>query len=138
VENKMPQDPITFLQRLQEDGFLNYFWILILSFWAGTARYLTSLNGEKPSFIGWVTETCVSGFVGVIAALTCQYFKMDFLIIAAITGICAHNGTRTLYLIGKILKKQNPIINQLILDEEEDTQKKTQPITLRRKNKHDE
>ncbi len=101
----MPSDTLSFIQRLQEYGILGYAWILLVSFWAGTAKYLTSLNGQKPTIFGWLSETCVSGFVGIIAAMTCQYYQLDFLLTSAITGICAHNGTRSLYLIGEILKK---------------------------------
>lgn len=110
----MPQDSLSFLQRLNEYGYLGYGWILLVSFWAGTAKYLTSLNGKKPNFLGWLTETCVSGFVGVIAAMTCQYYQVDFLLTSAVTGICAHNGTRSLYLIGQLIKKNNPMIGQMI------------------------
>lgn len=110
----MPNDTLSFIQRLQEYGVLGYLWILIVSFWAGTARYLTSLNGKKPTFFGWLSETCVSGFVGIIAAMTCQYYELDFLLTAAITGICAHNGTISLYLIGEILKKNQTNFNRII------------------------
>lgn len=110
----MPVDSLSFIQRLQEYGVLGYTWILLVSFWAGTAKYLTNLNGEKPTFLGWLTETCVSGFVGIIAAMTCQYYELDFLLTAAITGICAHNGTRSLYLIGEILKKNQTAINRIV------------------------
>lgn len=114
MDKHMPQDTLSFLQRLQEYGILGYAWILLVSFWAGTAKYLTNLNGEKPTFLGWLTETCVSGFVGIVAAMTCQYYQLDFLLTSAITGICAHNGTRSLYLIGQLLKKNTPILNQLV------------------------
>jgi len=110
----MPSDTLSFIQRLQEYGVLGYLWILIVSFWAGTARYLTSLNGREPTFFGWLSETCVSGFVGIIAAMTCQYYELDFLLTAAITGICAHNGTRSLYLIGEILKKNQTTLNRIV------------------------
>lgn len=110
----MPQDTLSFLQRLQEYGILGYAWILLVSFWAGTAKYLTSLNGQKPTILGWLSETCVSGFVGIIAAMTCQYYELDFLLTAAITGICAHNGTRSLYLIGEILKKNQTTLNRIV------------------------
>jgi hypothetical protein len=103
----MPQDSLSFLQRLQEYGVLGYLWLLIVSIWAGTAKYLSSLNGQKPTFFGWLSETVISGFVGVIAAMTCQYYQLDFFITSAITGICAHNGTRSLYLISEILKKNS-------------------------------
>ena len=114
MDKHMPQDTLSFIQRLQEYGVLGYAWILLVSFWAGTAKYLTNLNGQKPTFLGWLTETCVSGFVGIIAAMTCQYYQLDFLLTSAITGICAHNGTRSLYLIGQLLKKNTPIISQMI------------------------
>lgn len=114
MDKHMPQDTLSFLQRIQEYGLLGYAWILLVSFWAGTAKYLTSLDGKKPTLLGWFTETCVSGFVGIIAAMTCQYYQLDFLLTSAITGICAHNGTRSLYLIGQLLKKNTPIISQMI------------------------
>ena len=110
----MPMDSLSFMQRLQEYGVLGYAWILLVSFWAGTAKYLTSLNGQKPTIFGWLSETCVSGFVGIIAAMTCQYYQMDFFLTAAITGICAHNGTRSLYIIGQLLKKNNSDINRIV------------------------
>ena len=110
----MPQDTLSFLQRLQEYGVLGYAWILLVSFWAGTAKYLTSLNGAKPTLFGWLSETVVSGFVGIIAAMTCQYYQLDFLLTSAITGICAHNGTRSLYLIGELLKKKTVALSQII------------------------
>lgn len=109
----MPQDTLSFLQRLEEYGALGYAWILFVSFWAGTVRYLTSLNGKRPTIFGWLSETCVSGFVGIIAAMTCQYYQLDFLLTSAITGICAHNGTRSLYLIGDILKKNTTSLDRI-------------------------
>jgi len=112
----MPQDTLSFIQRLQEYGILGYAWILLVSFWAGTAKYLTSLNGQKPTIFGWLSETCVSGFVGIIAAMTCQYYQLDFLLTSAITGICAHNGTRSLYVIGQMLKKNNSELNQIVIE----------------------
>lgn len=111
MDNKMPNETLSFLQKLQEYGVLGYLWLLLLSFWAGTAKYLSSLNGDKPTFLGWLSETCVSGFVGVVAAMTCQYYQLDFMLTSAITGICAHNGTRSLYLIGELLKKNSPTLN---------------------------
>jgi hypothetical protein len=113
MDKQMPNDSLSFLQRLQEYGILGYVWILVVSFWAGTAKYLTSLNGKKPELFAWFSETVISGFVGIIAAMTCQYYQLDFLLTSAITGICAHNGTRSLYLIGEILKKNAPMMNRL-------------------------
>ena len=101
----MPNDALNFLQRLTEHGVLGYLWLLLISIWAGTARYVSALNGQRPTFWGWFTETIVSGFVGIITAMVCQYYQLDFVLTAAITGISAHNGTRSLYLIGQVIKK---------------------------------
>ena len=102
----MPADTtVTVLQRLQEYGFLGYGWILFLSFWAGTSSYLSGLNGDKPTVFGWLSETIISGFVGVVAAMVCQYYHLDFLLTSAITGISAHNGIKSLSVIGNLLKK---------------------------------
>ena len=101
----MPKDKFDLLLLIQEHGLLGYLWFLILSFWAGTVRYLSSLNGRKPKFFEWLSETIISGFVGVITAMVCQYYNLDYLITAAITGVAAHNGTRSLYLLTEILKK---------------------------------
>lgn len=105
---KMPNDTLSFLERVQEYGLFGYLWLLIISMWAGTARYLSGLNGEKPSFWGWLTENVISGFAGILAAMLCQYYRMDFLLTAAITGIAAHNSTRALYIIGQVVKKNFP------------------------------
>jgi hypothetical protein len=112
-DQRMPLESLTFLQRLQEYGILGYAWILLLSVWAGTVRYLTNLEGKRPTLFGWVTETIISGFVGIIAAMTCQYYGIDYLMTAALTGVAAHNGTRGLYVISQILKKNSKISIQL-------------------------
>lgn len=104
---KMPQDTLSFIQRIQEYGLFGYAWILFLSLLAGTTRYIISLDGKKPSFFGWCAEMIVSAFVGIIAAHVCHYANFDFLLTAAITGICAHNGTRSLYIISEIIKKNS-------------------------------
>lgn len=109
----MPLDKMNFLQRLHEYGVYGYVWIIIISIWAGTAKYLTSLNGNKPTLFGWLSETTISGFVGIITAMTCHHYEVDFVLTSAITGICAHNGTRSLYLIGQLIKKNTPIPNQI-------------------------
>jgi len=115
----MPQDVISFMERLNEYGVFGYIWILFVSFWAGTVRYLTSLKGNKPTFFGWIIETIISGFVGIIVAMTCQYFKVDFLLTSAITGIAAHNGTRSIYLVGEIIKKNTNLIGSVIEEPEQ-------------------
>lgn len=118
--HRMPQDTLSFLQRVQEYGLFGYAWLLFLAFWAGTVRYLTSLNGKSPTFFGWLSETITSGFVGVIAATACQYCGADFLLTSAVTGIAAHDGTRSLYLIGDLLKKNGNPIDKILSGREKD------------------
>lgn len=101
----MPLDNLSFLQRLTEYGVWGYLWILFISFWGGTVKYLTSLKGRSFNVCEWLSETIISGFVGIVTAMTCQYYQVDFILTSAITGIAAHNGTRSLYLITDFLKK---------------------------------
>lgn len=108
MRQNMPADNLSFVQRLAEYGLLGYAWLLIISVWGGTVRYITDIKlGNKPSFIAWLYEAVVSAFVGVITAMTCQYYQLDFLLTSAITGVAAHNGTRTLYVIAEIIKKNS-------------------------------
>ncbi len=118
--DKMPQETLTFMQRVQEYGLLGYCWIMLISFWAGTARYVVKLNGSTPTFWGWLSDTLVSGFVGVVVAMTCQYYGFDFLLTSAITGICAHNGTRSLYIFGAILRRNGGMVADMIDPSEKD------------------
>lgn len=69
------------------------------------------LDGKRPTFLGWFSDALISGFVGIVVATTCQYYRLDFLITSSITGICAHNGVRSLYLVGEFLKKKSIAIS---------------------------
>lgn len=114
MRQNMPMDNLSFLQRLAEYGILGYLWILVISIWGGTVRYISDIKrGNKPSFISWLYEACISGFVGVITAMVCHHYKLDFMLTSAITGIAAHNGTRTLFVLAEIIKKNGvSIIDQ--------------------------
>lgn len=117
MRQNMPMDNLSFLQRLAEYGILGYLWLLVISIWGGTVRYISDIKrGNKPSFISWLYEACVSGFVGIITAMTCQYYQLDFLLTSAITGMAAHNGTRTLYVLAEIIKKNS---NSIITSEDQ-------------------
>ena len=110
MDKNMPYEKMSILQRLAEYGLLGYVWILIISVWGGTVRYISDIKrGNKPSFISWLSEACISGFVGIITAMLCSHYNLDFLLTSAITGIAAHNGTRTLFVLAEILKKNSNI-----------------------------
>jgi len=101
----MPHDSIGFFHGISEHGILGYIGVLVISFWAGTAKYLSTLNGKRPKLWGWLSDTVISGFVGLLAAMLCQYYEVDYLLAAVISGISAHNGTRALCLMTDIIKK---------------------------------
>lgn len=113
MDRKMPQDTLSFLQRLQEYGLWGYAWLLFISLLGGTVRYLTSASGTPFSIKAWIKELVISGFVGVITIMICQYYQLDFMLTGAITGIASHNGTRSIYLIAEIIKKKMTIIEEL-------------------------
>jgi ABC-type uncharacterized transport system permease subunit len=102
----MPGDSLNFIQRINEYGVWSYLIFLVISCWAGTVRFLLDVKqGKKPSFLNWIIETCVSGFVGLIFAIACQYYSVDILLTGVIVGIAAHNGTRSLYFLSNFIKK---------------------------------
>lgn len=106
MDKNMPHDKLSFIQRLMEYGLWGYAWLFVISIWGGTVRYISDIKlGNKPSFISWLYEACISGFVGIITAMTCQYYQLDFFLTSAITGIAAHNGTKSLYVIAELIKK---------------------------------
>lgn len=125
----MPDNTLSLLQRIEEYGLLGYAWILVIVLWGSTARYLGSLNGKKATFLGWLTETTICAFVGVVAGMVCQYYELDILLTAAIAGIAAHNGTRSLYFITNIIKKNTASIDGL-MDEDLKT-----PVLSKKKEK---
>ncbi|AUR93186.1 TMhelix containing protein [Vibrio phage 1.184.A._10N.286.49.A5] len=107
----MPHDSLSIAQRIQEFGYIGYAWIVVLSLFAGTVRYLTGLNGKPPKLFAWIVEMLVSGFVGLLTGLLCYYYEIDPILMLVIVGVSAHNGTRSIYLLTEILKKNSSTLN---------------------------
>ena len=105
----MEKDPIdvglTIMQQISKYGVVNWLWFLLISVWAGTAKYLSDLNGSTPTLQGWFIDAVISGFVGMIAVMACQYMELSLPLTGVLTGVFAHNGTRSLYIIRNILRK---------------------------------
>lgn len=99
----MPEGKLNIIKDIIDN---QYGLLLLMSIWAGTAKYLSELKGSKVTLLGWATEAIISGFVGVITALICEHYQIPLVLSAAIVGISAHNGTRSLYFISVILKKR--------------------------------
>lgn len=102
----MPQDSISVFKQAIDMGVLNFLTLVFISIWAGMVRYFSQLKGKAPTFWGIALESFISGFVGVITALACASFELDFYLTAAVVGISAHNGTRSLTLIGEVITKK--------------------------------
>lgn len=106
-KQKMPQEVLTMLQKLHENGILNWLVLLVISAWAGAVRYLSNLNGRKLVVAELFVEVFTSGFVGLIAGLVCAYYQTPASLSYAIAGIAAHYGTRSLYIIGEFIKRNS-------------------------------
>ena len=105
----MPNDSLSFIETMREQGVWNFLIIIVLSGWAGTVRWLINIKGgEKPTLLGWFIETFVSAFVGLLVAFVCAHYEVEFYMSAVIITISAHNGTRSLYIITSIVKKNYP------------------------------
>ena len=102
----MPNDSLNFIQKLQEYGLINYLCLFGLSMWAATVKYIESLKGEKFSILDWFSEIIVCSFVGMLAAMGCKYFELDFYSTAVIVSLAAHKGTRSIYMIKSIAHRE--------------------------------
>jgi hypothetical protein len=112
----MPDNTLSLLQRIEEYGLIGYAWMLIVILWGATARYLIGLNGKKATFLGWLTETTVCAFVGVVVGMVCQYYGMDILLTTAVAAIAAHNGTKSLSILTQVIKKNTASIEDIQIE----------------------
>lgn len=109
MDKNMPHDSLSLIQRIQEYGLLGYGWMIVLAVWAGTVKYIQSLNGDKPTLMGWLTETISCTFVGVVVGMTCEYYELDIMLTFVIVALASHHGTKALYIVGNILKKNSAV-----------------------------
>lgn len=91
--------------KLSEYGVLGYVWVLFISIWGGTAHYLSRKN-KKLTVMGWLSEITIAGFAGIMTALICQHYHLEFLLSSAIIGVASHGGVRTLKVINSLIMKQ--------------------------------
>jgi len=94
------------IEELGRLGLMDYIYIILLSSWAGLVKYLQSLKKAPFSWLNLFVELSTSGFVGLLAGLACQYYKLSFPATAFICGIAAHHGVRSLYLATDFLKNK--------------------------------
>lgn len=92
--------------------FQKYMWVIIyvsiLSLLGGVAAYIRKKKSgkiEKFSFLEFIGDMFIAGFVGIITYLVCKGVGLNELLTAAAIGIASHNGTRALLLVEALVPK---------------------------------
>lgn len=96
MEKTMPE------KDLMSSAFTPYILVGVISIWGGIASYIRKLRSGvfiRFSFAELVGEIVISGFVGIVTFLICQSYNVDLMLTAAFTGICAHMGSRAIFVM---------------------------------------
>ena len=101
------KDPLTF-------HWLTYAWVVILSAWGGTVKFLNNLRGTSRTkreaisefVIGLITNT----FVGVLTFYVCQAMEMDMLWSAVAISVNGYMGVKAIELFHESLQAKFPEI----------------------------
>lgn len=90
-------------------GVLTYAWVLLLSAWGGTVRFIRKVKaGEmcrKQAVLAFIAEILTSGFAGVITFYACEVTELSPLKTAIFVGIAGHMGARALEPLEALYKK---------------------------------
>ncbi len=80
-----------------------YSWVLLLSIWGGAASYLSKVRhgNLRFSMVALLDDLLISGFVGVLTFFLCRAAGLDEWLSAAIIGVSAHMGSRSIMLLEK-------------------------------------
>jgi hypothetical protein len=98
----MEKDPTSY-------SLITYIWVIGLSAWGGIAGYIRRVKTKNPahfSLAELVGEICISGFVGVLTFYFCESAKINPIFAAALVGISGHMGSRALYFMEAVVKRQ--------------------------------
>jgi hypothetical protein len=88
-------------QKTPEDfSLFTYMWVLGLSVWAGISShfYHMKIDNKAFSFFAFITDICISGFVGLLTFFFCEASNIEPLLTAVIVGISSHMGARAISL----------------------------------------
>ena len=100
---KMPhKDPTNY-------SLFTYLWVLVLSLWGGTAHTIRKIREgviKHFSFSEWIGDMVISGFLGVVTFYLCEYANIVAPLNAVFVGIAAHQGTRGIAMLEKIIAKK--------------------------------
>ena len=100
---KVLKDPTTY-------SWLTYLWVVVLSAWGGTVRYLQSIKGTKVPLRKLLVDLTVGGstsiFVGVITFFFCEAANFEPLWTAVCVAVTGHMGAEALVIISNVVRKR--------------------------------
>jgi hypothetical protein len=93
-EHDMPEkDPLSY-------ELMTWAWVCALSAWGGIASYIRKVKVgviSRFSLFEIIGEIVISGFVGVLTFLLCEWSGIPQVLSAAIIGVSAHMGSRAMF-----------------------------------------
>ena len=87
-------------------NFITYLWVLAMAALGGISNNIKKIrSGElkRFSFSELLGDLVISGFIGIVTFFLCEYENLEQILTAAIVGMSAHQGTRGIYFIEKLL-----------------------------------
>ena len=106
----MPNDHFNLLKDIPANGISGFLAAVVMSIWAGSVNYISSLNGKKFKIIDWLLTTITCCFVGIVTGLICKYFKLDPYLSLSVVSVFAYRGTQALETLWQIIKKNVSVL----------------------------
>lgn len=101
-ETKVHKDPMGY-------NWITYLWVMILSLWGGTANTIRRIKEGYTAHFSiseWLGDAVIAGFLGLLTFYLCEYANTTKPLNAVLVGIAAHQGTRGLVLLEKLIYKK--------------------------------
>lgn len=92
-----------------EFGWMSYAFVIFVSCWGGLVNYLHKIQSDKTgsfSITALISDLSISGFSGIIVFWLCMWKEVDMLLTSVAVGIAGHLGSRTIFLIEKVLENK--------------------------------
>lgn len=84
-------------------------WIfLIFAMWGGLCHYIGGVRAKKRplSLFELAGDLVYSAFAGVMAVAICQHLDVGEWMTAAVAGMSGHMGSRSIFLLERVLKRR--------------------------------
>jgi len=111
----------------QDIPLATYLLVLFISFWGGLVNFLHKLKRFKyrkaktsSLLIDLSVDLIISGFSGLVVFWICMWKGVDPLLSAPITGIAGHLGSRTIFLLEKVLETKAKNYVEVDFSDEDD------------------